>query len=376
MYRELRCQPATAQLRAFSSGRKWLASQYIQFGQPRRHWDNNPSGKGGATRKGDSKLKVIIGGAFLAGVYYVFHLERTPESGRLRFMDVTSKMEEDAAAENTDLLVRQYQNQILSPDHPLTVYVTTIVSSILEASNLGHVSPASLPSFSSSSPDAADERSNSTELTSKSGPEWNVLLIDDPTTVNAYAIPGNIIIFTGLLPICSTPSGKPSPSSLAGVIGHEVAHVTLRHMSEKLSLTRAITALETFVGWLGIDVGLGRVVSWLTMNLPNSRKQEMEADALGMKYAARACFDPGEMPGIFTRLAALEGEQKGLNFAILRTHPTGEARSQALSKLLPAAYDTRSMSDKCEGLADTFQAFRMRQADLGGARTTRIFGMI
>ena len=70
---------------------------------------------------------------------------------------------------------------------------------------------------------------------------------------------GNIIIFTGILPLASTPSG------LAGIIGHEIAHVELRHPSERLSLMRAVGVGRVLWDLVGLDVGLSRLVGWLAV---------------------------------------------------------------------------------------------------------------
>jgi len=270
----------------------------------------------------------------LAGLYYFLHLERTPESGRLRFMDVTANMEEAHASEVAGLLQDEYRSKILPPEHPLTMYVTSIVSAILEASDLGHVA-------------TADDQ----WATKGSKRVWKIMVIDDPKTMNAMASWGHIIVFTGILPVCANASG------LAGIVGHEIAHVTLRHQSETLSLTRALSVLQFFIDYLGFDMGLSRLFTWLLMDLPNSRQQETEADAVGMKYAAKACFDPGEIPGVFARLQELE-KNVGLDLTILRTHPTGTARNQALGKLLPGAYDIRAANERCADTANYFDAFR------------------
>jgi len=100
-------------------------------------------------------------------------------------------------------------------------------------------------------------------------------------------------------------------------------------------------------------------MSLLVLDLPNSRRQETEADALGMKYSAKACFDPGEMPGVFTRLEALgeKNRNSALDLRFLRTHPPGVDRVQALNKLLPSAYNARAASDNCGDLGESLDLF-------------------
>jgi hypothetical protein len=289
-------------------------------------------------------------------------------------MDVTPKMEADLAEETKQALLAEYGDRLLSPEHPIAIYVTSIISAILEGNNLGYVAKSSLPGAESASDSGSsssqsrqmtaerswgddvdvDEINVETEMDTRPGTAWNVLVVDDPSTVNAMATFGHIIVFTGLITppassvsSLSPPSSSssrnlnhshhhpntddtdpeaaalaalppcPTPSALAGVLAHEIAHITLRHASESLSLTRAIGTLQLLLEALGLDFGLGRIMSllvlecvlllsWLSSmlvltgdrrSLPNSRRQETEADALGMKYSAKACFDPGEMPG-------------------------------------------------------------------------------
>jgi metalloendopeptidase OMA1, mitochondrial len=171
-------------------------------------------------------------------------------------MDVTSSMEESYAQESTSELLSQFQSKVLHPEHPLTLHVTSIVSALLEASDLGYVSsPEDRWSPSPSSPFP-----NTSVVTGKSTrKKWNVIVVDDPSTINAMATWGNVVVFTGILPICATPSG------LAGVVGHEIAHVTLRHPSERLSLMKAFSVLQIFFDLVGIDVGLSRIFTWLVV---------------------------------------------------------------------------------------------------------------
>jgi predicted Zn-dependent protease len=161
-------------------------------------------------------------------------------------MDVTSTMEEQYAKQATEEYLSQYASQILPPHHPLTLYVNSIVSSLLEASDLGHIARAS---------DIPDGEF----LPDDPGKKWNVIVIDDPKTVNAMATWGNVVVFTGILPICATPSG------LAGVVGHEIAHVTLRHASETLSLMKAFNVLQIIFDVLGLDFVISRLFTTLVL---------------------------------------------------------------------------------------------------------------
>src|SRR5262249_32967233 len=124
----------------------------------------------------------------------------------------------------------------------------------------------------------------------KPGFVWRVTLIRK-NEANAYCLPGGkIVVFTGILPVTQNDAG------LATVLGHEVAHATAEHVAERLErnhLTEVAAAIiaggvaftpEQFVRVTAL-LGVGS-------SLPFSRKQESEADHIGLVYMARAGYDP------------------------------------------------------------------------------------
>jgi metalloendopeptidase OMA1, mitochondrial len=145
---------------------------------------------------------------------------------------------------------------------------------------------------------------------------WDVAVIDAPDIANAFATPGGrIIVFTGLFPAARTEAG------LAAVLGHEVAHVLEEHSAKEDDLRRstesaaAITALlaGAAAGFATKNADLGgRVVEAVDSNLkqgalqgtvlPYSRRQEIEADRIGVELAARAGYDPREALTLLDRI--------------------------------------------------------------------------
>jgi predicted Zn-dependent protease len=153
----------------------------------------------------------------------------------------------------------------------------------------------------------------------------------DNESVNAFAMPGGKIgVFTGILEVTE------NQHQLAAVIGHEIAHVTARHSNERASRA-SITGVGINVA--SIILGGGRSGATYTaqqalnagadlgISLPHTRGQESEADIIGLKYMARAGFDPRESVPLWQRMDATT-DNKPAEF--VSTHPSSETRIEAL----------------------------------------------
>jgi predicted Zn-dependent protease len=161
--------------------------------------------------------------------------------------------------------------------------------------------------------------------------EFTVFDTDD---VNAFALPGGKIgVYRGLF------KAVRNPGQLAAVLGHEIGHVQARHSNERAS-TEVLTSLglkatEMFTGSGGsskaanVALGLGAQYGIL---MPFGRKQESQADAIGMKLMARAGFDPNEAIQLWRNMQQVGGKGPP---AWLSTHPSGKQRITALKEQLP-----------------------------------------
>jgi predicted Zn-dependent protease len=175
--------------------------------------------------------------------------------------------------------------------------------------------------------------------------EWAVSLVRSPQ-VNAFCLPGGkIVVYTGIIPVARTPAG------LATVMGHEMAHATSRHGSERLFQQKAtqtlLTGVQFSLGDMSYDqqrvlmgaIGAGAKYGVL---MPFGREHESEADAIGLTYMARAGYDPREAVTFWERMAATTG--KGAPPEFMSTHPSHGTRIQQLKALLPKALEIYEQS--------------------------------
>jgi predicted Zn-dependent protease len=162
--------------------------------------------------------------------------------------------------------------------------------------------------------------------------DWEIKIIDDPKTVNAWAMAGGkMALYNGLVDQL-----KPSDDELAQVIGHEIAHALAKHSAEKMSIAAATQVGVTAVGVVSdhpeIAMTGASLLAALALTLPNSRTMESEADRIGIELAAKAGYDPAAAITLWDKMAKLGG---GAPPQFLSTHPSPANRQQALSALVP-----------------------------------------
>lgn len=161
--------------------------------------------------------------------------------------------------------------------------------------------------------------------------DWTVNVIDDPDTVNAWAMAGGrMAVYTGLVEQI-----EPSDDELAQVLGHEIAHALAKHQAEKMSV-----AMASSIGVLAVGVASGRsdvtagagAAALLAVQMPNGRTAEAEADRIGIELAAKAGYDPRAAITLWEKMAKVS---KGPGVEFLSTHPLPENRQRALARLIP-----------------------------------------
>jgi len=161
---------------------------------------------------------------------------------------------------------------------------------------------------------------------------FTIKVVDSPD-VNAFALPGGFLyINSGLL------LAAESEAELAGVMAHEIAHVTARHGVEqatKGTLFQYLSIPLVFVGGLpGVLLQNAANIFVPLSFLKFSRGAEEEADRLGLQYMWAAGYDPTEMLHFFEKLKAKEKTEPGTLAKVFATHPTTGKRMEKARSLL------------------------------------------
>ena len=168
--------------------------------------------------------------------------------------------------------------------------------------------------------------------------QWEYILVDNDKIKNAWCMPGGkIAVYTGILPITKNKHG------LAAVMGHEIAHAVAKH-----SIERASRALVLNIGTVAVDIFSGGAISRTSratgvdvagmlrtfgIDNPFGRKQETEADYLGLIFSSLAGYDIRESVKVWERMREAYKGQEPPEW--MSTHPSSERRIQTLKNWIP-----------------------------------------
>jgi predicted Zn-dependent protease len=264
-------------------------------------------------------LPLLLAGLFFAYQYFSSEKFVNPETGRKSHVAMSTR-------EEASLGVQSYQ-QVLAQSESIN-----------------------------SGPDLETVKRVASRLATATGKagadfDWQVSLIRS-SQANAFCLPGGkIVVYTGILPITQ------NEPALATVLGHEMAHATSRHGSQRvLEQNLAQTALtgvamslsdmdfdkqRAVMGALGAGTQFGVL-------MPFSRKHESEADEIGLLYMARAGYDPRESIRFWQRMENAGGAQPP---EFLSSHPSHGTRIQQLEAEMPKALEEYSKSTHADAPA-------------------------
>ncbi|KAI1778312.1 hypothetical protein F4818DRAFT_295133 [Hypoxylon cercidicola] len=278
---------------------------------------------------------VIVISILGAVAFYFSHIQTVPVSGRRRFncfSDETVEAASEAQVKRIVYEVERAGGRFLDDWDPRMAMVKRVMRRLIPVSGMEDA-------------------------------KWEITVIDDPHTANAFVLPGGkVFVFSGLIPIAKNEHG------LATVLGHEIAHNLAGHVAERMSgqigtnillyslifLTGGLAILGTqFIGGAALDLLFSR---------PMGRMQESEADYIGLMMMAEACYDPREALGFWQRM---ERAQQGEPPEWMSTHPSNFNRIQKIGEWMPKAFEKRQESD-CQGTSAFADLFR--KAMLTGVR--------
>lgn len=252
-------------------------------------------------------LPLILAGLFFAYQYFSSEKFTNPETGRRSHVALSEQQEASLGLQTYQQVLSQAQTINSGPELDMVKRV---------AGRLAHATGQAGANF-----------------------DWQVSLIHD-SQVNAFCLPGGkIVVYTGIIPVTE------NEAALGTVLGHEMAHATSRHGSQRMleqNLTQtAMTGVA--ISLSGEDYNKQRAImgalgagAQFGVLMPFSRKQESEADEIGLIYMARAGYDPRESIRFWERMEHAGGAQPP---EFLSTHPSHGTRIQQLQSWMPKALE-------------------------------------
>jgi predicted Zn-dependent protease len=173
----------------------------------------------------------------------------------------------------------------------------------------------------------------------ETGYPFEFTLLDDEQTVNAFALPGGQLFITAALFDQLQTEGQ-----LAGVLAHEIVHAVARHSAQQMAkaeLTQGLTGAAVIAAYDPDDPSSQRTAQVAALigqviNMRFGREDELESDALGVRYLAEAGYDPRAMLDVMQILAEASQGQRPPEF--FSTHPSPENRLENIREAIAEIY--------------------------------------
>lgn len=164
---------------------------------------------------------------------------------------------------------------------------------------------------------------------SKAGYAFRFTLLNDRRTINAFALPGGPVFITEALL-----SKLTDEAQLAGVLGHEIGHVVARHGAQHLAKAELTQGLVIATGVATDDARNARLAAAIgqVVTMKYGRDDELESDALGVRFMAEAGYDPAAMLDVLKVLERASAGRAPAEF--FSTHPSPERRLERIDALV------------------------------------------
>jgi predicted Zn-dependent protease len=286
----------------------------------------NPFGNRGGTRRGIGfgglRLWVLLLFAGYATYYWFSNRTTDALTGEKVVIDKNISPQDEKALGLQAYQEILTQEQPLAPDSQVSRQVRDVAQRLI----------AKIPEVE----DALAAEHNAQAPHVEKAFDWDVNVLQSDQ-VNAFCLPGGkIAVYTGLIPVAQ------NADAMAIVLGHEISHALLRHGAQRMTEQKLAQIGQLAGAASGMDqqqmqavmavYGYGRA-------LPYARKQESQADEMGLMLAAAACYDPHAAIPLWQRMDEASGGGGQPEFA--STHPNPGTRIQNLQALMPKAEQYR-----------------------------------
>jgi len=246
---------------------------------------------------GGRALKLFLGVAIVAFglIRYCGSQEENPYTGRTQAISLSTEEEIAIGLQNAPIMADQHGG--MHPDQQLQDFVAQVGKKLVD-----HTIAQETPY------------------------QYEFHLLRNPKTVNAFALPGGQIFITyALMELLE------NEDQLAGVLGHEIAHVVGRHAAERIAQSELANTVATGAE-VGADAGMLASQLGQTLLLKNGRGDELESDALGVKFMLEAEYNPEAMIEVMQILKAASAGQRVPEFQ--SSHPDPENRIQKIKEAI------------------------------------------
>jgi len=247
-------------------------------------------------RRGSWKIRIFIGLAIVAFAFIqkCNNKEENPYTGRTQTINMSAEQEIAIGLQSVPEMTQQHGG--LYPDERLQAFVDNVGAQLVNNS-----------------------------VARETPYKYDFHLLADDQTINAFALPGGQCFITYAL------FSQLTEAQLAGVLGHEIAHVIGRHSAERIAES-SFWQTVTMGATVGAD--MGGLVGNIGQNtlLTNGRGDELESDELGVLFMIQAGYDPYEMIKVMEILKAAGGPNRVPEFQ--STHPDPENRIQKIKEAI------------------------------------------
>lgn len=245
-------------------------------------------------RRVGGTLLIALAIAAFSLIRYCSNQSVNPVTGKKEFVSITPEQEIALGLQSREQLAQQFGG--LYPDQEVQNTIDRIGMDIVNSS------------------DAA-----------RSPYQFEFHVLNDPRTVNAFALPGGqIFITTALLQQLET------EDQVAGVLGHEIGHVIERHSAERMAESQLFQGLGSAAVIATGDVTTQQVAQQVinTTLMSHGRQDELESDDLGVKYMMQTGYQPEEMIVVMDVLKRASGGGSRPEF--MSTHPDPDNRKEQI----------------------------------------------